>query len=57
MTGQQAWFMPEMNKLKAENERLLTAIRRIDAINDNPYHFNSEINAECDKILRPELSK
>jgi hypothetical protein len=39
---------------QAENERLRAAISRIDAINDNPAHFNSEINEVCDKILRPE---
>lgn len=38
-----------------EIERLLTAIKRIDAINDNPACYNAEINKVCDKILRPEL--
>jgi hypothetical protein len=38
-----------------EIERLWGIIARIDAINDNLLHFNSEINAECDKVLRPEL--
>ena len=35
--------------------RLHIAIQRIDGINDNPAHYNPEINAECDRILRPEL--
>lgn len=39
----------------AENERLRTAIARIDNINDNPAHFNSDINKVCDEILRPQL--
>lgn len=40
----------------AEIERLYAAVRRIDAINDNPAHFNVEINEVCDSILRPHLS-
>lgn len=40
----------------AEIARLLTAIKRIDAINDNPAHFSAEINAVCDTILRPHLA-
>ena len=40
-----------------ENERLWATVRRIDAINDNPACYNPEINAECDKVLRPELLK
>jgi hypothetical protein len=34
---------------------MLAVIKRIDGINDNPADFNTEINAECDRILRPEL--
>jgi len=37
----------------AEIERLMAAITRIDAINDNPACFNSEINDVCGAILRP----
>lgn len=40
-----------------ERDRLLAAIQRIDGINDNPAHYNSEINAVCDAILRPHLVK
>jgi len=43
--------------LTAENERLRTAIKRIDAINDNPADFNSDINEVCDSILRPHLNQ
>ncbi len=39
-----------------DRDKLLAAIRRIDAINDNPACFNKEINDVCDKILRPELA-
>ena len=34
---------------------LEAAIKRTDAINDNPACFNSEINEVCNKILRPHL--
>lgn len=40
-----------------EIDRLRAAINRIDAINDNPADFNSEINAVCDSILRPHLTQ
>ena len=41
----------------AEIERLYAALQRIDAINDNPADFNSEINAVLDEILRPDLPR
>jgi hypothetical protein len=50
-------LLAELGRLRADNERLTAAIQRIDGINDNPAHYNSEINAVCDPILRPELSK
>ncbi len=43
--------------LEGQIERLMSAIERIDAINDNPARFNSEINAVCDAILRPHLDQ
>jgi hypothetical protein len=42
-----------IRELEAENAKLLAAIKRIDAINDNPAWFNKEINDVCDGILRP----
>jgi len=39
-------------KAEVEIERLMAAIWRIDGINDNPAHYNPEINAVCDSILR-----
>lgn len=45
----------EFRKLEADVVRLLNVIKRIDAINDNPAHFNSEINKVCDEILCPHL--
>ena len=47
----------EANELRIEIERLRLAVLRIDAINDNPAHFISGINAVCDEILRPDLNK
>ena len=43
--------------MKAEVERLRAAIARIDGINDNPAHYNAEINAVCDTVLRPHLNE
>jgi hypothetical protein len=51
--------MSDLDRLHAkENEiaRLMAALIRIDAINDNPACFNAEINAVCDTILRPHLA-
>jgi hypothetical protein len=39
-------------KRNAEIAKLFAAIQRIDGINDNPAHYNPEINAVCDSILR-----
>lgn len=36
----------------AKIEQLTAAIQRIDGINDNPAHYNPDINAVCDSILR-----
>ncbi len=43
----------ENASLAEEVATLFEAIQRIDGINDNPSHFNVEINAVCDRILRP----
>jgi hypothetical protein len=45
----------DVERFEAENERLMAAIWRIDAINDNMACYNPDINAVCDPILRPEL--
>jgi len=44
-----------IEEMALENRRLRAAIQRIDGINDNPAHYNAEINAVCDTILRPHL--
>lgn len=41
---------------RKERAVLETAVRRIDAMNDNPADFNAEINGICDAILRPYLA-
>ena len=51
----QRWH-EKYKEAQAEIEKLFAAIQRIDGINDNPAHYNPEINAVCDSILRPELS-
>lgn len=48
-------YEDDVAALRAEIEQLRAALVRIDAINDNPAVFNSEINALCDPILRPQL--
>lgn len=40
-----------------EIERMSLALKRIDAINDNPACFSKEINDLCDPILRPHLNR
>ena len=37
----------------ARLKQMEEAIRRIDGINDNPAHYNPDINTVCDPILRP----
>lgn len=48
-------WLQENGKAGRDAGVLRVAIQRIDGINDNPAHYNSEINAVCDEILRPHL--
>jgi len=43
-------------RLAARIEVLETALRRIDAINDNPVHFHKEIDDVCRVALAPETT-
>jgi DNA repair exonuclease SbcCD ATPase subunit len=47
--------LAHVEELRAKNERLTNAIRRIDGINDYPANYSPLINAICDEILRPHL--
>lgn len=48
-------WMDLLAQKDAEIARLRAVIARIDAINDNPADFNSDIDRECDRVLRPHL--
>jgi len=51
-----AKLMDRAERAEAEVVRLIAAISRIDAINDNPARFIPEINEVCDEILRPSCN-
>ncbi len=40
--------------LRTEVDRLRAALRRIDSLNDNPAHYNSEINDVIVRALEPQ---
>jgi hypothetical protein len=46
-----------LNEAADEIERLRAALRRIDAINDNPVHFVREIDDVCRAALSPSQSE